>query len=153
MSELWNARITIRRPLTVMLGAILLAAGLSPSIRGQGPRDGSASANGNEYLVEFSRAGIPVDLSSRIQALGGRLIDTLPELNIAVVANLSDPAADALAARSDVVGVTQDEHLPRVAPEFVRAFEHVNLAAAPRSVEYAALGAPVRRTPARLPPP
>jgi hypothetical protein len=42
--------------------------------------DGSASVDGNEYLVKFSGAGIPVDLGSRIQALGGRLIDTLPEL-------------------------------------------------------------------------
>lgn len=122
MSDSWRARITIRRPLTLTLGAILVAAGLSMSIRGQVPRDASASADSNDYMVEFRGAGIPADLSSRIRALGGRLIDTLPELNIAVVTNLSDAAAAALAVQSDVADVTQDEHLPPVEPQFAQGF-------------------------------
>src|SRR5258708_7785684 len=64
---------------------------------------------GNQYLVEFKSARLPSDLQNRIAALGGRIIDTFPEMNVALVADLTDEAAAALESQADVADVTLDE--------------------------------------------
>lgn len=106
----------------VLLAAVALYA---PRTAGQVSLGGSASANGHDYLVEFGGADIPHDLSACILALGARVIDTLPELKIAVVADLTDAAAATLAAQADVAHVTPDEHLPQAEPDLVNGFGHL----------------------------
>ncbi len=68
----------------------------------------ASPATGNQYLVEFKSARLPSDLQSRIAALGGRIIDTFPEMKVALVANLTDEAAAALESQGDVADVTLD---------------------------------------------
>lgn len=68
----------------------------------------------SQYFVEFSGNRIPDDLSVRVAALGGNIIDRVPELKVVVLGNLTDSAAAALRAQSDVSDVTLDElPLPR----------------------------------------
>ncbi len=78
--------------------------------RVKGATNGEASPpKGNQYLVEFKSARLPSDLQNRIAALGGRIIDTFPEMNVALVADLTDEAAAALESQADVADVTLDE--------------------------------------------
>lgn len=107
---------TLRKPITAILGAVLVAAGLAGNILGQMRGDPSASATGNQYLVEFKGTRIPDNLPARMAALGGNVIDVFPEMKVALVANLTDVGAVALAAQSDVADVTLDEFLPPEQP-------------------------------------
>jgi subtilisin family serine protease len=52
--------------------------------------------------------GIPSDLAERVEALGGSVMRTHPEIGIAVVGGLTDEAADELAASDDISDVTRD---------------------------------------------
>jgi subtilisin family serine protease len=97
-----------------------VTGGLAGNTIGQIRNDQPASATGNQYLVEFKGARIPDDLPERIAALGGNVIDTLPELRVALVADLTDDAAAALAAQSDVADVTEGESLPPEEPDMFR---------------------------------
>ena len=63
----------------------------------------------NQYFVEFSGNRMPDDLAARVAALGGTIIDRVPELKVVVLGNLTDSAAAALRAQSDVSDVTLDE--------------------------------------------
>ena len=71
----------------------------------------TATQSGNQYLVEFTGTRFPTDLSARIAALGGTIVDTMPEVNVAIVGNMTDDAASALRSQSDVFDVTLDEFL------------------------------------------
>jgi subtilisin family serine protease len=73
------------------------------------------SASERQYIVEFSGSGLPSDLSTRIAALGGVVVDTVPQLKFAVVRNMTIAAADALRRQSDVSDVTDDEMTAAVA--------------------------------------
>src|SRR5258706_15421605 len=68
----------------------------------------ASPATGNQYLVEFKSARLPSDLQNRIAALGGRIIDTFPEMKVALVADLTDEGAAALESQGDVADVTLD---------------------------------------------
>jgi len=59
--------------------------------------------------VEFKGNSLPKDLSARITALGGNIVDTFPEIKVALVAGMSDAAAAALASQTDIADVTLDE--------------------------------------------
>jgi hypothetical protein len=114
---------TISRPVCAMLGAMLLTVFLAPSTRAQMPRGDvvfDAATGGKSYVVEFKGAGIPNGLPSRIQALGGRVVDTFPAIKVAVIAGLTDAAAATLATQPDVADVTRDEELPPPAPQTPR---------------------------------
>ena len=52
---------------------------------------------------------MPNDLSMRIAALGGTIIDTFPEINVALVRGMTDTAAATLGSEPDVADVTLDE--------------------------------------------
>jgi subtilisin family serine protease len=66
----------------------------------------------NQYLVEFKgNKLVPYDLSTRIAALGGTIVDTFPEIGVVLVAGLTDAAAAALASQSDVNDLTLDERV------------------------------------------
>src|SRR2546429_3989185 len=65
-----------------------------------------------QYFVEFNANGLPNDLSARIAALGGTVVDTMPQLNMAIVENLSDAAASALRAQTGLLDVSNDALLP-----------------------------------------
>jgi subtilisin family serine protease len=69
----------------------------------------ASPTTGNQYLVEFKSARLPGDLQNRIAALGGRIIDTFPEMKVALIADLTDEAAAALESQADVADVTLDE--------------------------------------------
>jgi subtilisin family serine protease len=71
---------------------------------------------GNQYLVEFKSARLPSDLQNRIAALGGRIIDTFPEMKVVLIADLSDEAAAALDSQADVADVTLDEFVTAPRP-------------------------------------
>src|SRR5437879_61247 len=71
----------------------------------------ASPATGNQYLVEFKSARLPSDLQNRIAALGGRIIDTFPEMKVALIADLTDEAAAVLASQADVADVTLDEYV------------------------------------------
>jgi subtilisin family serine protease len=57
-------------------------------------------------------------LAARVAALGGNVIDVIPEVNVALVGKMTDAAAKALAAQQDVDDVTQDEPLSAPPPVF-----------------------------------
>ena len=55
------------------------------------PQYGSASVvsgTNNQYLVEFSGNTLPKDLPVRIAGLGGRVVQSIPEIGVAHVAGL-----------------------------------------------------------------
>ena len=62
-----------------------------------------------QYLVEFNGSGVPDDLVARIAALGGQVVDVVPEIKVAIVAGLTDSSAEILRRQSDVSDVTNDE--------------------------------------------
>ena len=51
---------------------------------------------------------MPSDLQNRIAVLGGRIIDTFPEIKVVLIADLTDEAAALLASQADVADVTLD---------------------------------------------
>jgi subtilisin family serine protease len=71
------------------------------------------SLSNRQYIVEFRGSSLPADLAARMAALGGTVVDVLPEVNLAVVADLSDDAASSLRSQADVSDVVNDELLPR----------------------------------------
>src|SRR5437867_9761073 len=91
--------------------------------RANGATVTASPPKGNQYLVEFKSAHLPTDLQNRIAALGGRIIDTFPELKVALVANLTDASAAALRAQSDVSDVTEDELSPMPQMQALRRVE------------------------------
>jgi subtilisin family serine protease len=73
-----------------------------------------------QYLVEFKGSSLPDDFAARIAALGGQVVDLLPELNVAVVAGLSDENANRLRQQSDVSDVTNDDPISPIGPSIER---------------------------------
>lgn len=65
--------------------------------------------SGDQYLVEFKGSRLPEDLSRRIRVLGGTIVEVFPEIKVAIVGNLTEAAASALAGQPDVADVTVDE--------------------------------------------
>ncbi len=98
------------RPLTalprVILGVCLLAVVIQGAhVLGAAP---PAVKLEGQYLVEFKGAALPTDLSRRVAALGGTIVDRLPEIGVVVLANLTDAAVSILRGQSDVADVTTD---------------------------------------------
>jgi len=80
--------------------------------RAKGATNREASPpQGNQYLVEFKGARLPSELQNRIAALGGRIIDTFPQMKVALIADLTDEAAAVLESQADVADVTLDEYV------------------------------------------
>jgi lantibiotic leader peptide-processing serine protease len=69
----------------------------------------NTSQSGNQYLVEFNGSRLPHNLPERIAALGGTMVEVFPEIKVALVGNLTEAAAAALASQPDVADVTSDE--------------------------------------------
>jgi hypothetical protein len=95
-----------------LLKALGLGLLISNLILGSSPRTtqqpGSArvvSGSSDQYLVEFS-GSLPKDLPVRIAGLGGRVVQSIPEIGVALVAGLSPGSADSLASQSGVRSVT-----------------------------------------------
>lgn len=63
----------------------------------------------DQYLVEFKGSRLPANLTSRIAALGGSIVEVFPELKVVVIGNITQTAAASLAAQPDVADVTIDE--------------------------------------------
>src|SRR5258706_9507542 len=104
-----NSNVTTRKlPCVLILMGLLSYCVSIDSAKGATNVAGSP-IKGNQYLVEFKSARLPSDLQNRIAALGGRIIDTFPEMNVALVADLTDEAAAALESQADVADVTLDE--------------------------------------------
>ena len=59
---------------------------------------------------------ISADFAAAIEALGGRLVHRLPEIGVATTSGLSDEAAAALAARSDVYEINRDVAVQWIPP-------------------------------------
>ena len=72
----------------------------------------SLGTSGGQYFVEFNKNGLPRNLSARINALGGTIVDATPEINVAMVGNMTDIAAAKLRAQPDVADVTEDYTAP-----------------------------------------
>ena len=84
-------------------GTPTLEQGLSKKGKGGGA-DTTPWEFGENHVVE----GIPGDLEAQVAALGGSVLRSHPEINIAIVTGLSDEAADELASSQGVRGVTRD---------------------------------------------
>jgi subtilisin family serine protease len=71
-----------------------------------------APTSSDRYFVEFKGTGVPADLTLRIAALGGTVVDSYPKLQVAIVGGMTSSAAATLAAQADVADVTADEPIP-----------------------------------------
>lgn len=99
--------------LRALAAAVIWVCVLNPVIATPGGSRGTTipstqSSSVGQYLVEFN-GRIPEDLPKRIATLNGVLIDTFPEIRVAVLGNLTEAAAIALASQHDVADVTLDE--------------------------------------------
>src|ERR1051326_5573498 len=95
-----------------LTACVLITTAIKGYAQTNSPRLGTApvfSQTLDQYLVEFKGNSLPNDLSTRISALGGNIVDTFPEIKVALVAGMSDAAAAALASQTDVADVTLDE--------------------------------------------
>ena len=94
-----------------LTACVLISTAITGFAQTSSPRLGTApfSQTSDQYLVEFKGNSLPNDLSTRISALGGNIVDTFPEIKVALVAGMSDAAAAALASQTDVADVTLDE--------------------------------------------
>ena len=106
------------RPRQNFIGTMALAACLLISNLGIAIAHGSAARSAivtptagpaNQYLVEFNGSRLPDDLASRVAALGATIVDTFPEIKVALVSGVTETAAAALASQTDVADVTLDE--------------------------------------------
>src|SRR5258707_1059331 len=104
-----KSNVTTRKLPYVMMLMGLLSYCISSDGAKAATNVAASPATGNQYLVEFKSARLPSDLQNRIAALGGRIIDTFPEMKVALVADLTDEAAAALESQADVADVTLDE--------------------------------------------
>lgn len=86
-----------------------------------------------QYLVEFNGNGLPSNLSERITALGATIVDTLPEINVVVIANTTADAAAFLATQSDVSDVTSDDFIKFRNSNWERRAVSMPFSAAPSS--------------------
>jgi subtilisin family serine protease len=66
------------------------------------------SVPGSKHLVHFTSDAVPSDFASRVSALGGSVDASYGDVGIAVVAGLSAPAAQKLAATPGVSAVDPD---------------------------------------------
>lgn len=89
-----------------VLSAIACILVTAPVAQGQGS---------DQYMVQFSRA-VPDDLGARLSVLGGSVVETFPEIQAALVRDLTPAAATQLRAQKDVADVTQDEPLVLPSP-------------------------------------
>lgn len=98
------------RSSVLVVSAFVLIILLAPALVEAQPDSLESKQNpGDQYLVEFKGNGLPIDLAARIAALGGEVVNTMPELKVAIVGNLTDDAASALSLQSGVADVTRDE--------------------------------------------
>ena len=72
------------------------------------------SNSAGQYIVEFKGNKLPDDLLDRVASLGGTIIDRMPEIGVAVIANITDAKATILRAQTDVSDVTTDESVSPV---------------------------------------
>ena len=100
-------------PKTLGLAACLLLSGLflgnTSAMTQQSGLAGAVSGANDQYLVEFSGNTLPKDLRARIAGLGGRIVNSFPEIGVALVAGLRPASAASLASQTDVRSVTLDE--------------------------------------------
>lgn len=87
-----------------------------------------------QYLVEFNGSGVPDDLVARIAALGGQVVDVVPEIKVAIVAGLTDSNAAILRRQSDVSDVTNDEPISPTRSSNERVVRLPQIAMTPQSV-------------------
>lgn len=97
--------------LLTWLAVITSAQALSPTV------DNSA----DQYMVEFKGQKLPSDLSARIASLGGTIIDSMPEINVVIVGNLTNTAVAFLRTQVDVADVTTDEFISPISEAGHRA--------------------------------
>lgn len=95
---------------TLGLASCLL---LSNLVMGQAARtselNGPTSGSNDQYLVEFNGNTVPKDLEARVARLGGRVVNNISEVGVALVAGLTPDSAASLARQTDVTNVTLDE--------------------------------------------
>ena len=91
----------------VILGMCLLAV-ITQRAEAQRATSGSPQLAG-QYLVEFKSTALPADLPARVAALGGTIVDRMPDIGVVVLANMTDSAASILRVQSDVADVTTDQ--------------------------------------------
>jgi len=107
----------IRRELLKTMGLntglliIMAVTGAAQTASTRSSSTAVTSQTGDQYLVEFKGSSLPKDLLVRISALGGNVVDTFPEIKVALVGGMSEAAAAALASQTDVADVTLDEFL------------------------------------------
>ena len=96
---------------TLGLGLLIsnLILGSPPRTTPQYGSTSVVSGSNNQYLVEFSGNTLPKDLAVRIAGLGGRVVHSIPEIGVALVAGLTPGSADSLASQTDVISVTVDD--------------------------------------------
>ena len=77
-----------------ILGMCLLAV-IIQSAEAHGAAPPAVKLDG-QYPVEFKSAASPKGLSARVAALGGTIVDRMPDIGVAVLANLTDSASETL---------------------------------------------------------
>jgi subtilisin family serine protease len=103
-------RLTLRRPaILIICTALSFTASLLSN-----PSNNLAQSSEprSQYFVEFSGNRLPDDLAARVTALGGTIVDRVPELKVVILGNMTDSAATTLRTQSDVSDVTLDELPP-----------------------------------------
>src|SRR3982750_679088 len=80
---------TRSRSSVLVVSAFVLIILLAPALVEAQPDSLESKQNpGDQYLVEFKGNGLPPDLAARIAALGGEVVNTMPELKVAIVGDL-----------------------------------------------------------------
>jgi subtilisin family serine protease len=139
-----NRKVTKLSP--AVHSALTLVLALAPLVATPIWRSSAASPSGlnvagrpvsvpsDRYLVEIKGTRLPDDLPARIAALGGSVFEVFPELNVVLVAGITDAAARALASQSDISDVTLDEFVPESASGPTTVGGRLSSSPAPASV-------------------
>ncbi len=114
------------RPLRFLasaLAALGVAACADQAPTGIRPPDAAAHGdrvgpgpNGRHVIVMKDGASTMNNLVAQVQALGGQVVRTQPDINVLTVQGLTDAAAAALSNRGDVDGIRQDESVRMIPP-------------------------------------
>ena len=79
---------------------------------------GSEAANGR-YIILMKRNAVPADFAARIEAAGGQLVHTLPQVGIAIASGTGPEFVDAISADNRVASIGPEPvtALPEIAVE------------------------------------
>jgi hypothetical protein len=130
------------RPISIVRTLVLILLALSGAVgvahaqpyAQTGSVPSVTSQVSGQYFVEFKGNGIPNDLPAQIASLGGTIVDSYPEVNVAILGGITADAATTLASRSDVADVTADYYFQKPLMPYVQGLSGPHSTLSPSSV-------------------